>query len=145
MKKISTSSSLPTPSLQFRPGRAPLLAVALLLASCAFTDYGNRINQEQLEIARLEDKRHNLETQYIIVLNNLEIHPAEDKLIKERDEVRRKLIDLSSLVNERRKLLDQSFNGWEQKIVSERIEREMVDREIKDNDGKNEDVEFENK
>ncbi|MDQ3002622.1 MAG: hypothetical protein M3Y08_15335 [Fibrobacterota bacterium] len=145
MKKISTSSSLPSPRFQFRLGRVALLAVALLLASCAFTDYGNRINQEQLEIARLEDKRHNLETQYIIVLNNLEIHPAEDKLIKERDEVRRKLIDLSTLVNERRKLLDQSINEWNQKIVSDRIEREMVDREIKDNEGKNEDVEFENK
>jgi hypothetical protein len=145
MKKISTSSEPPS-----RPGRAPvarmpLLLAVLLLASCAFTDYGNRINQEQLEIARLEDKRHNLETQYVIVMNNLEIHPAEEKLIKERDEVRRKLIDLSSLVNEKRKLLDQSFQEWEQKIVTERIEREMIHREIKDNEGKNEDVEFENK
>lgn len=119
--------------------------LAFSLSGCAFTDYGNRINQEQLEIARLEDKRQNLETQYIIVLNNLELHPAEERLLKERDEVRRKLIDLSSLLNEKRKLLDQSFQEWEQKIVHERIEKEMIDREIRDNEGKNEDVEFENK
>ncbi|MDB5103602.1 MAG: hypothetical protein JWP91_1291 [Fibrobacteres bacterium] len=117
----------------------------VLFSGCAFTEYGNRINQEQLEIARLEDKRHNLETQFIIVLNNLETHPGEEKLIKERDEVRRKLIDVSSMIVEKRKLLDQSFREWEQKIVEERIQREMIDKEVKENEGKNEDVEFENK
>lgn len=116
-----------------------------LLGGCAFTDYGNRINQEQLDVARLEDKRHNLETQFIIVLNNLENHPAEEKLIKERDEVRGKLIDISSMITEKRKLLDQSFREWEQKIVEERIQKQMVDQEIRDNEGKNEDVEFDNK
>lgn len=140
MKKTSTI----TGELRwfFIPAAAFLI---LSVTGCAFTEYGNRINQEQLEIARLEDKRHNLETQYIIVLNNLELHPAEERLLKERDEVRRKLIDLSSLLNEKRKLLDQSFQEWEQKIVHERIEKEMIDREIRENEGKNEDVEFENK
>lgn len=140
MKKTFTITSELCRS--FLPAAAFLF---LAFTGCAFTDYGNRINREQLEIARLEDKRHNLETQFIIVLNNLEMHPAEERLIKERDEVRRKLIDLSSLLNEKRKLLDQSFREWEQKIVHERIEKEMVDREIRDNEGKNEDVEFENK
>jgi hypothetical protein len=140
MKKTSTITG------KLRRLAAPAASLLLLtLAGCAFTDYGNRINQEQLEIARLEDKRHNLETQYIIVLNNLELHPAEERLIKERDEVRRKLIDLSGLLVEKRKLLDQSFQEWEQKIVHERIEQEMIDREIRENEGKNEDVEFENK
>lgn len=126
---------------------SPCLCVlfAALLAGCAFTDYGNRINREQLDIARLEDKRHTLETQFIIVLNNLETHPGEEKLIKERDEVRGKLIDVSSLITEKRKLLDQSFREWEQKIVEERIQKQMIDQEIRDNEGKNEDVEFENK
>ena len=118
---------------------------AALLAGCAFTDYGNRINREQLEIARLEDKRHNLETQFIIVLNNLENHPGEEKLIKERDEVRAKLIDASYMITEKRKMLDQSFREWEQKIVEERIQKQMIDQEVRDNEGKNEDVEFENK
>ena len=118
---------------------------AALLAGCAFTDYGNRINREQLDIARLEEKRHNLETQFIIVLNNLETHPGEEKLIKERDEVRGKLIDVSSMITEKRKLLDQSFREWEQKIVEERIQKQMIDQEIRDNESKNEDVEFENK
>ena len=77
MKKICTNT-------RRRPFLFPRFCVvaAALLAGCAFTDYGNRINQEQLDIARLEDKRHNLETQFIIVLNNLESHPAEEKLIK---------------------------------------------------------------
>ena len=140
MKKTSTITG------ELRRFFIPAAAFLILsVTGCAFTEYGNRINQEQLEIARLEDKRHNLETQYIIVLNNLELHPAEERLLKERDEVRRKLIDLSSLLNEKRKLLDQSFQEWEQKIVHERIEKEMIDREIRENEGKNEDVEFENK
>ncbi|MEO6095734.1 MAG: hypothetical protein ABIW76_08650 [Fibrobacteria bacterium] len=124
---------------------AACLFLGLLIQGCAFTDYGNRINQEQLEIARLEDKRHTLETQFIIVLNNLENHPAEERLLKERDEVRGKLIDVSSLISEKRKLLDQSYREWEQKIVEERIQQQMIDKEVQDNEGKNEDVEFENK
>jgi hypothetical protein len=123
----------------------PALLAAALLSACAFTDYGNRINQEQLDIARMEDKRHSLETQFIIVLNNLETHPNEEKLIKERDEVRAKLIDVSYQITEKRKMLDQSFREWEQKIIEERIQKQMIDQEIRDNQGKNEDVEFENK
>jgi hypothetical protein len=135
MKKTSTSTNR-------------LLAAAgaaLLCFGCAFTEYGNRINQEQLEIARLEDKRHGLETEFIIVLNNLETHPDDERLIKERDEVHKKLIDLSEDILERRKSLDQSFREWDQKIVQERIEKQMIDQEIKENEGKDEQQEFENK
>ena len=125
---------------------APLISIAaFLLSACAFTEYGNRINQEQLDIARLEDKRHSLETQYIIVLNNLELHPDEDRLIKERDEVRAKLIDATGLITEKRRMLDQSYKEWEQKIVEEKIEKKMIDTEVKENQDKNEDVDFENK
>lgn len=133
MKKISTNSP-----------RAWWLC-ACLFSACAFTEYGNRINQEQLDIARLEDKRHNLETQYIIALNNLELHPAEERLIKERDEVRGKLIDVNGLIDQKRKLLDQSYREWEQKIVEEKIEKQMIDNEVRENQGKDEDEEFDNK
>jgi hypothetical protein len=137
MKKTSTNTRLVLLS--------GLLSAIASFSGCAFTDYGNRINQEQLDIARLEDKRHNIETQFIIIMNNLETHPGEAKLVKERDEVRHKLIDVTSLITEKRKMLDQSLREWEQKIVEEKIQHEMIDREIKDNEGKNEDVEFENK
>jgi hypothetical protein len=119
--------------------------LALYFTACAFTEYGNRINEEQLEIARLEDKRHKLETSYVIVLNSLELNPTEDKLIRERDAKRARLRDLDFLIAQKRKSLDQSFMEWEQKIIQEKAEKEMVDREVKENMGKNEDVEFENK
>jgi hypothetical protein len=140
MKKTFTNTRHPGLSYQ-----AFCVLAAALLAGCAFTDYGNRINQEQLDIARLEGRRHNLETQFIIVLNNLENHPGEEKLIKERDEVRAKLIDVSFMISEKRKMLDQSFREWEQKIVEERIQKQMIDQEVRENEGRNEDVEFENK
>src|SRR3954468_18187931 len=134
MKKISTSIN-----------RLALAGAALLVcAGCAFTEYGNRINQEQLAIAHLEDKRHSLETEYIIVLNNLEEHPDEPQLLKERDEVHKKLIDLDEDIAEKRKSLDQSFREWDQKIVHERIEKQMIDKEVKENEGKDEQQEFEN-
>lgn len=138
MKKTSTSIDR-----LLRLALPPLLLS--LLGACAFTEYGNRINQEQLGIARLEEKRHSLETQYIIVQNSLELHPSEEKLIKERDEVRKKLLDLSYEIAEKRKLLDQSLMEWEQKIIQERIEREMIDKEVRENEGKDEQIEFENK
>jgi hypothetical protein len=118
---------------------------ALTFSACAFTEYGNRINQEQLDIAHLEDKRHSLETSYIIVLNNLETHPTEERLLKERDSKRAKLRDLDFLIAEKRKSLDQSFLEWEQKIVEEKVQKQMIDREIRENQGKDEDVDFENK
>ncbi|HLP42158.1 MAG TPA: hypothetical protein VK465_11665 [Fibrobacteria bacterium] len=122
-----------------------LIPAALLVGACAFTDFGYRINQEQVALARLEEKRHSLETQYIIVLNSLELHPSEAKLLKERDEVRKKLLDLDELIGQKRKDLGLSFMEWEQKIVKERIEREMVEKEIRDNEGVDETQEFENK
>lgn len=133
MKKIFTSI------------KALFMAGAAILAcsGCAFTEYGNRINQEQLAIARMEDKRHGLETEYIIVLNNLEAHPDDEHLLKERDEVHKKLIDLASDIAEKRKSLDQSFLEWDQKIVQERIEKQMIDKEIKENGDKDEQQEFE--
>jgi hypothetical protein len=135
MKKISTSID-----------RLLISALtSLALSACAFTDYGVRINQEQLAIARLEEKRHTLETQYIIVLNSLELHPTDGNLIKERDGVRRKLLDLNYEINEKRKMLDQSYMEWEQKVVEERIQQEMVDKEIQENEGKDETIEFENR
>ena len=133
MKKIFSSIEWPV-----------LAGAALLCAGCAFTEYGNRINQEQLEIARLEDKRHGLETEFIIVLNSLELHPDEERLIKERDQVQKKLIDLDANIAEKRKSLDQSFREWDQKIVQERIEKQMIDQEVKENEGKDEQQEFEN-
>jgi hypothetical protein len=123
-----------------------LLGVTVVwLSACAFTDYGNRINQEQLDIARLEGKRHTLETSYIIVLNSLELHPTEEKLITERDKKRALLRDLDFQIGQKRNALDQSFREWEQKIVQEKVQKEMVDKEVRENQGKNEDVEFNNK
>jgi hypothetical protein len=134
MKKTSTSTS-----------RLLLSGLLLLLSACAFTEYGNRINQEQLAIARLEDKRHSLETEFIIVLNSLEMHPTDKKLIEERDKVQQKLREIGYKIDEQRKLLDMSITEWDQKILQNRLEQEMIDKEVRENEGKDEDVEFINK
>ena len=123
-----------------------VMGLAILsLSACAFSEYGNRINREQLAISRLEDKRHRLETQYVIVLNSLESHPTDRKLIKEKDLVGKKLSSLVQDIEEKRKLFDMSVREWEGKIVKDRIEQEMVEKEVRENIDKDEDVEFENK
>ncbi len=122
-----------------------MVLAAFYFSGCAFTEYGNRINQEAQTIARQEDKRQSLETSYIIVLNSLESHPTEEKLIKERDRLRDKLRDIDFDIQEKRKALDQSFIEWEQKIVQEKVEKQMIDKEVHENMGKDEDVEFQNK
>jgi hypothetical protein len=121
------------------------LGAAVLLSACAFTEYGNRINQEQLVIARLEDKRHSLETEYIIVLNSLETHPTDRKLIDEKAAVLKKLRDLGYDIEEKRKAFDMSIKEWDDKILQNRVEQEMVDKEIRENGSKDEDVDFNNK
>ena len=151
MKKISTSIS----SCRKNPsGVAGLQSAArlclgvfslLYLCSCAFTEYGNRINKEQSVIAGLEDKRKNLETHYIIILNDLETHPTDKRLIRERDQVRDKLRDVTYDIGEKRKMFEQSLLEWEDKVLQERMEQEMIHRAVRENQDKDEDVEFENK
>lgn len=120
-------------------------AAALVFSACAFTEYGNRINQEQLALSRLEDKRHSLETEYIIVLNSLEEHPTDRKLMDEKEKVLKKLRELGYDIDEKRKAFDMSIKEWDDKIIQNRLEQEMVDKEIRDNAGKDEDVDFNNK
>ncbi len=128
--------------LQGRSGSAlrtyPWLAIAslFLFTHCAFTEYGNRINAEQNALAKLENKRHKLETRYIIVLNNLETHPTEADLINEKDKVYRRLRALEEEIDEKRKGLDQSFAEWDQKILEERIQQQMIEKEVKDAEGR---------
>lgn len=112
-----------------------LLPAALFLSDCAFSDYGYRINQEQMELARMEERRHKLETQYIIVLNSLEYYPTDAKLQAEKQAVFQKLIELEGQIGQRRRLLSQSLQEWERKIVEERIEQEMIEKEVRENEG----------
>jgi hypothetical protein len=51
---------------------------------------------------------------------------------------------VSSQIVEKRKLLDQSYREWEQKIVEEKIQQQMIDTEVKENADKNEDEDFNN-
>jgi GTPase involved in cell partitioning and DNA repair len=105
---------------------------SLGLCDCAFTEYGNRINEEQLVLAKLENQRHKLETRYIIVLNNLELRPTETELQTEKDKVYRKLQALDEEIKEKRHGLDQSFSEWDKKILEDRIQLQMIEKEVKE-------------
>ena len=114
-----------------------LAALALcLFASCAFTEYGNRINQEQSELAKLEDRRHDLEERLIITLNSLELHPTEKQLMGERDKTQKKIQEIEYLIDQKRKTFSMSLREWQEKITQERLEREMIDKEVQDNEDK---------
>ncbi len=126
MKKISISSEI------------PLLLLIGLLSGCAFTDYGTRISQEQNEVATLEDKRHKLEAQYIIVMSMLEKHPTDRALIDERDKVLEKLRLLTFDIDQKRGFFDQSLREWEQKLVQDRVQQEMIEQEVRENAHKDE-------
>ncbi len=117
----------------FFSSKTPYLLLLVVLSGCAFTEYGNRINQEQSELAALEAKRHKLESQYIIVMNMLENHPTDRNLIDERDKVLEKLRLLNFDIDQKRGFFDQSLREWEQKLVQERIQQEMIDKEVREN------------
>jgi hypothetical protein len=100
---------------------------------CAFTQSGDRINGELGEVERLERKRQDYESQYIIVLNGLENHPGDPKLEKEREAVRKKIQSLTTRILAQRATLDRSIREWEQKIIEERIQKEMIEKEEREN------------
>lgn len=113
-----------------------LLILPWVFAACAFTDYGNRINQEQIDVAKLENKRQDLETHLVIILNSLELHPMEKSLREDRDKTRQKLQDIIYQIDSKRKSFDQSIHEWEEKINQDRLEHEMIDKEVKENEDK---------
>jgi hypothetical protein len=117
--------------LGFRKTVFPFALLAVL-SNCAFTEYGARINEEQLALAKLENQRQKLETRYVIVLNNLENHPTETELQTEKDKVYRKLQALDEEIKEKRRGLDQSFSEWDKKILEDRIQLQMIDKEVKE-------------
>jgi hypothetical protein len=115
-----------------RPGRVlrtACVALGLGLMHCAFTEYGTRINNEQLALTKLEERRQKIETRYIIVLNNLEKNPAEPELLTEKEKVYRRWQALNEEIAEKRRMLDQSLLEWDQKIIEERIQLQMIQKE----------------
>jgi hypothetical protein len=106
------------------------------LGACAFTEYGNRINQEQEELGKLENKRHDLEGRLIIILNSLELHPTEHQLMSERDKIQKRIQETESLINQKRTTFAMSLREWQEKITQERLEHEMIDKEVHDNEDK---------
>lgn len=111
---------------------------SLICANCAFTDYGRRINDEHLAIVRLEEKRHKLETQLIIVMNNLELNQGDPKLMAERDKIQRKLQEYSVKITENRTVYDRSILEWEQKLIEDRIQQQMIEKEEQEAAGREE-------
>lgn len=109
--------------------RAACLFAGLSSMHCAFTEYGARINAEQVALTKLEERRQKTETRYIIVLNNLEKNPTEAELLKEKDKVYRQWQALNEEIAEKRRMFDQSLMEWDQKIIEERIQLQMIQKE----------------
>ena len=115
MKKIST------------PIKAAL--AALLLSGCAFIDQGEMVNREQNELERLERKREDYESRYVMVLNNLERNTGDPKMERERDMVRKKILDLNTQITAQREIYERSVQDWEKKLLEEKLQKEIFERE----------------
>ena len=109
------------------------VAAGLLLAGCAFTDYGNRVNDERSTLENLEHRREDWQSRYVIVLNGLERYPGDDKLEKERDAVRKKILDLDKSIQDQRQMYESSVQDWERKITEDKLQKQIQDREERKN------------
>jgi len=128
MKKIFTTA------LVKRTGGAHLVKVAVLaavflLAGCAFSDYGVRVNEERSTLESLERQREDYQGRYVIVLNSLERNIGDRDLEKERDRIQKKILDLDFQIKEQRKIFDESVEEWEQKIAEDKLQKQINDRE----------------
>ena len=102
---------------------------SFLLAGCAFTDYGSRINDERQTLESLERKRDDYEARYVLVLNSLEKYVGDPKLEQERGMLQKKILEINVKVEQQRKNFEQSVEEWNQKISQDKLQKEMLDRE----------------
>ena len=110
-----------------------VVAAGLLLAGCAFTDYGNRVNDERTTLENLEHRREDWQSRYVIVLNGLERYPGDEKLEKERDAVRKKILDFDKDIADQRQMYESSVQDWERKITEDKLQKQIQDREERKN------------
>jgi hypothetical protein len=104
-------------------------AVFFLLAGCAFSDYGVRVNDERTTLENLERQREDYQSRYVIVLNSLERYVGDRDLEKERDRIQKKILDLDFQIKEQRKIFDESVEEWQQKIADDKLQKQINDRE----------------
>lgn len=102
---------------------------SLLLAGCAFTDYGSRINDERQTLESLERKRDDYEARYVLVLNSLEKNIGDSRLEEERGMLQKKILEIDVKVAQQREGFERSVEEWNQKISQEKLQKEMLDRE----------------
>ena len=105
------------------------LFASLLFAGCAFTDYGNRINDERQTLESLERKRQDYESRYVIVLNSLEKYVDDPKLEEERGMLQRKILEMNVKITQQRQTFEQSVEEWNQKITQDKLQKEMLEKE----------------
>jgi len=136
MKKTSTTATVKT----VRAVQAASLAAFFLLAGCAFSDYGVRVNDERTALENLEHQREDYQSRYVIVLNSLERNIGDPDLEKERDKIQKKILDLDFRIQQQRKIFDESVEEWQQKIAQDKLQKEINDREEESNTNKTEGV-----
>src|SRR3954471_9506094 len=110
-----------------------LCAVAAFCAGCAFTDSGNRLNEDRKSLESLERQREDYESRYVIVLNSLEKNIGDAQLERERDKLRKKIQELSARIREQRQEFDRTVREWEDKIAQDELQREMIEKEERKN------------
>lgn len=112
---------------------AEALLIGLLLAGCAFTDSGIRVNEERDAMARLERKREDYESRYVIVLNSLERNVGDARLENERDAIRKRILELNTRIQNQRGIYEQAAQDWEQKIAQDKLQKQINEKEIRKN------------
>ena len=110
---------------------AEAVLIGLVLAGCAFTDSGIRVNEERDALARLERKREDYESRYVIVLNSLERNVGDAKLESERDAIRKRILEINTRIQNQRGIYEQAAQDWEQKIAQDKLQKQMNEKEIR--------------
>jgi hypothetical protein len=140
--KLTAQKRIPVQTPKASPfrwgGFGSLFLGLILISGCAYTDMGQRVNAERESVAEMENRRSELESRLVIVMNNLELNPDDETLSREKDKVQAKLRSVEEQLAGRRQMFDQILKEWDQKIVEERIQKRMIDTEVRDNARKDE-------
>lgn len=114
-------------SLRYNLPATAGLIFLVLFTGCGMSNLA--VQEEHNRIISLERKKLRLERDYHMILSHLEKHPNARDLRLKKAELKKQIVEVGMEIAESRQQLDIAVQQWEDRVLSNRVEKKMVDEE----------------